>query len=73
MCTQEIKKPAKWVYAENNEILMSSSKIGKGTVFAVGDPWFYNEYIDGRKLPKEFDNYRAAEDLIKWLLTHVRK
>ena len=73
LCTQEIKKPAKWVYAEDNEILMSSSKIGKGTVFAVGDPWFYNEYIDGRKLPKEFDNYRAAEDLIKWLLTHVRK
>jgi unsaturated rhamnogalacturonyl hydrolase len=72
LCTQEIKSPAQIIYAENGEALMSVAKVGKGTVFAVGDPWFYNEYVDGRKLPKEFDNYHAAKDLMKWLLTQSK-
>jgi unsaturated rhamnogalacturonyl hydrolase len=68
LCTQDIKKPAVSIYSENGEVLMSVSKVGKGVVFAVGDPWFYNEYLDGRKIPAEFENYLAAEDLVKWLL-----
>ncbi|MBD0367846.1 MAG: hypothetical protein ICV53_17310, partial [Flavisolibacter sp.] len=28
----------------------------------------YNEYVDGRKLPAEFQNYQAATDLVQWLL-----
>lgn len=68
LCTQDIKSPATSVYSENGEVLMSVSKIGKGTVFAVGDPWFYNEYVDGRKIPVEYENYKAAEDLVKWLI-----
>jgi unsaturated rhamnogalacturonyl hydrolase len=68
LCTQTIENPAISVYTENDEILMSMAMVGKGTVFAVGDPWFYNEYLDGRKLPAGFDNYVAAEDLVKWLL-----
>ena len=51
------------------KIIMSVAKYGKGKVFAVGDPWFYNEYVDGRKLPAEYENYKAAEDLVKWLLS----
>ena len=47
---------------------MAASKYGKGFVFAVGDPWLYNEYIDNRKLPEDFNNYKAAENFIKWLL-----
>jgi len=39
-----------------------------GNSVAVGDPWLYNEYVDGRKLPADFQNYQAAEDLVKWLL-----
>jgi unsaturated rhamnogalacturonyl hydrolase len=73
LCTQELKSPAKAVYSENGEAIMSVSKLGKGTVFALGDPWFYNEYIDGRKLPAEYQNYLAADDLIKWLLLQVKK
>ncbi len=42
-------------------------KVGKGTVFAVGDPWLYNEYVNGR-LPDGFDNDKAAADLAGWLL-----
>jgi unsaturated rhamnogalacturonyl hydrolase len=73
LCTQQIKSPAKSLYSENDEVLMSVSKLGKGTVFALGDPWFYNEYVDGRKLPAEYQNYLAADDLIKWLLLQVKK
>jgi len=40
---------------------------GRGTVFAVGDPWLYNEYVNGR-LPAGFDNDKAAADLAAWLL-----
>lgn len=42
---------------------------GKGVVFAVGDPWMYNEYVNGR-LPAGFDNDKAAADLTKYLLSH---
>src|SRR5690242_15303322 len=68
LCTQDIKKPAVSIYTENNEVIMSAAKVGKGVVFAVGDPWFYNEYLDGRKIPAEYRNYQAAEELVKWLL-----
>ena len=40
LSTLSIKKPATAIYSENNEVLISVSKIGKGTVFAVGDPCF---------------------------------
>ena len=50
---------------------MAVSKLGKGTVFAVGDPWLYNEYIDGRKIPAEYQNYTAAQEWVKWLLKQV--
>jgi unsaturated rhamnogalacturonyl hydrolase len=33
----------------------------------------YNEYTDGRKLPADFDNYKAADDLVKWLLSQSKK
>ncbi|MEO7925073.1 MAG: glycoside hydrolase family 88 protein [Chitinophagaceae bacterium] len=68
LCTQTIQKPAVSVYSEKGETLMSMAKIGKGTVFAVGDPWFYNEYVDGRKIPAEFKNYKAATELVQWLI-----
>ncbi len=79
LCTQNLVAPTngvvdiKAVYKENNEILMTVARYGKGTVFAVGDPWFYNEYIDGRKLPAEYQNYKAAENLFTWLLAQSKK
>ena len=73
LCTQTLQKPATTLYTENGEVLMSMSKVGKGTVFAVGDPWFYNEYMDGRKLPLEYENYKAGDELIKWLLKQTKK
>lgn len=44
-----------------------------GKVFSIGDPWLYNEYIDGRKLPAEYENFKAANDLVKWALSHATK
>jgi unsaturated rhamnogalacturonyl hydrolase len=70
----DVKSPAKTLLSKNGETVIATAKYGKGVVFAVGDPWLYNEYIDGRKaLPAEFKNYEAAEDLVKWLLTQGKK
>jgi unsaturated rhamnogalacturonyl hydrolase len=66
--TLKIKSPAKAILTDKGDIIMASSKIGKGFVFAVGDPWIYNEYIDNHKLPKDYENYKAAENLFSWLL-----
>ena len=72
LCTQNITAPAIAVLTENNETIISISKVGKGTVFAVGDPWFYNEYLDGRKIPSEYENYEAAQQLIRYLLKNAK-
>ncbi|SDK63580.1 unsaturated rhamnogalacturonyl hydrolase [Catalinimonas alkaloidigena] len=63
-----VKSPAEGVLTHHGEILMAVAKVGKGTVFAVGDPWLYNEYVDGRKLPGTFQNFEAGKALAKWLL-----
>lgn len=69
LASLSLTKPAKAHYENSNgDIIMAISKIGKGTVFAVGDPWFYNEYIDNKILPAQFENTKAANDLVKWLL-----
>jgi unsaturated rhamnogalacturonyl hydrolase len=65
----EIKSPAKPNAVKDGDVIIATIKYGAGKVLAVGDPWLYNEYLDGRKLPAEYENYKAAEDLVKWLLT----
>lgn len=69
--SQTITKPATAAFADGKTVVMSVAKIGKGTVFAVGDPWFYNEYFDGRKLPAPLENYKAGEDLVKWAIKNI--
>jgi unsaturated rhamnogalacturonyl hydrolase len=66
--TFTLTSPAKPVFQDKGDVIMTVAKFGRGTVFAVGDPWFYNEYLDGRKLPPTFDNFQAARDLSKWLI-----
>lgn len=61
------------VLGKDKNVFMASAKYGKGFVFAVGDPWLYNEYIDSRKLPEDFTNYKAAENLAEWLLSKTNK
>lgn len=64
---------AKSVLDWNGDKIMAVSKYGKGAVFALGDPWIYNEYTDGRKLPADFQNFQAANDLAMWLLNQAKK
>ena len=69
----ETKTPAKALVTQDGDIILAVAKYGKGTVIAVGDPWLYNEYTDGRKLPAEYQNAKAAYDLAKWLLLQGTK
>jgi hypothetical protein len=64
---------AKAILSENGKVLMAENRIGKGYVFAIGDPWIYNEYIDHDRLPESFDNRKGAENLTDLLLGHVDK
>jgi len=69
IATLRIAKPATAVLTENGDVIMAFSRVGKGAVFAVGDPWFYNEYMGAWRLPEGYDNARVAENLFRWLLS----
>ena len=71
ICSLKIEKPAEPILTENGLVLMASARVGKGLVFAVGDPWLYNEYIDSRKLPAEYENAKAGKNLFEWLLSNA--
>ncbi|HYF31604.1 MAG TPA: glycoside hydrolase family 88 protein [Chitinophagaceae bacterium] len=73
LATLRINKPAEPILTDNGHVIMAAAKYGKGLVFAIGDPWLYNEYVDGRRLPADYDNYKAGEGLVKWLLAMSRK
>jgi len=66
--TIKLASPAKQVLLDKDgDVVIAVSKLGKGSVFAIGDPWLYNEYTDGRKIPAEYENFNAARDLTDWL------
>lgn len=64
----DVRRPAKTVVGVDDLNVMAVSEYGKGKVFVLGDPWIYNEYLDGRKLPVTYQNFLAAHDWVKWLL-----
>jgi hypothetical protein len=64
---------AKAILTENGKVLMAENRYGKGYVFAIGDPWIYNEYIDNDRLPVTFGNRRAAENLTDLLISYTKK
>lgn len=69
----EVKPPAKASVSTGDDVIMAVSKAGKGTVFAVGDPWLYNEYVDGKRIPADYENPAAVKDLVKWLLQQAKR
>lgn len=71
LATLQVNKPAVTVLSKEGKNVAAIARYGKGAVFAIGDPWLYNEYVDGRKLPAGYDNYTAAVDLVNWLLNQV--
>jgi len=62
---------AKAVVEDKGDIIMASAKYGKGTVFAIGDPWIYNEYIVNDRLSAEFQNGLAAKEFTDWLIQQI--
>jgi len=73
LSTLQVNAPATTALAKGGKNVVAVARYGKGAVLAVGDPWVYNEYVDGRKLPGNFDNYKAAEDLVRWAIGHCPK
>ena len=71
VCNISVKSPAVTSFQDDEGILMATAKYGKGTVFATVDPWLYNEYTDGRKLPAGYDNYAGGKELVRWILAQV--
>jgi unsaturated rhamnogalacturonyl hydrolase len=69
--TITVSKPARDVLDEGDDVFMATAKFGKGTVVAMTDPWLYNEYTDGRKLPATYDNYAAGKEFVRWILEQV--
>ncbi len=72
-CSLTLSQGATALLAYKGDIFMATARYGRGTVFAVADPWLYNEYTDGRKLPPQYDNFAAGTELVRWLLQqHAR-
>jgi len=69
--TISVQGAAHAVLAEGPDIFMATAKYGKGTVYAMVDPWLYNEYTDGRKLPAVYDNFAAGNELVRWVLEQI--
>jgi unsaturated rhamnogalacturonyl hydrolase len=71
--TTEITVPAFGhpVVTDKEGVAIATVRFGKGTVLAVVDPWIYNEYTDGRRLPAKYDNFAAAQEVVRWLLTQA--
>jgi unsaturated rhamnogalacturonyl hydrolase len=71
VCTIAVTAPAKAALSEDGKNWMATAQYGKGTVFATVDPWLYNEYTDGRKLPALYDNYAGGVELARWILKQI--
>ncbi|HEY1806121.1 MAG TPA: glycoside hydrolase family 88 protein [Terracidiphilus sp.] len=71
VCTITTSGPAHPVLNEGNDVFMATAHYGKGTVFAMVDPWLYNEYTDGRKLAAAYDNFAAGNELVRWIAAQV--
>lgn len=72
VCSISVSGEAKKVLVDDNQTYIAETTSGKGFVLAVGDPWLYNEYIDHAMLPGDFENLKAANNLVEYLLSKSR-
>jgi hypothetical protein len=75
VCSISLNNPAaKGVIksADGKVVIAATVGYGKGAVFAVGDPWLYNEYLNGR-LPAIYQNDVAAAELTSWLKKQITR
>jgi unsaturated rhamnogalacturonyl hydrolase len=71
ICTIAVTAPAVAELVDRGDVLMATAHYGKGVVFANVDPWLYNEYTDGRKLPVSYDQDAAGKELVRWILSQT--
>ncbi len=64
----QMKAPAETLVSHAGGTVMATAKLGRGKVFIIGDPWLYNEYTDGRRIPVDYENFEAGKELAKWLV-----
>jgi len=70
-CAISLHGSAQELLRDRGDVVMATAKSGRGTVFAMVDPWLYNEYTDGRKNPViygRFDNFAAGKEFVEWLI-----
>jgi rhamnogalacturonyl hydrolase YesR len=70
--TIAVSGAAKPLVIDHGDVMIAISHVGKGTVLAVTDPWFYNEYADGRKMG-QYRGFEAADDVAAWAVSESRR
>lgn len=70
ICSLSVTPPAYAALRDRKVPIIAIAHYGKGVVVAVGDPWLYNEYTNGR-LPAGYENDKAASELSQFLLWKV--
>jgi unsaturated rhamnogalacturonyl hydrolase len=58
----KLSGPARSVLTDHGTNIMGLASVGQGLVFALGDPWLYNEYFSQK------DNLAIATNLFRMLL-----
>ncbi|RZK43409.1 MAG: hypothetical protein EOO90_03890 [Pedobacter sp.] len=71
-CSISVTGDAYPLLKQKNDIIIAGSNYGKGFIVAIGDPWLYNEYVNGN-LQAEFENDKGANDLVNWLKNKLNK
>jgi unsaturated rhamnogalacturonyl hydrolase len=66
--TLKLSGTAKSIATLQGYPVMAVTNVGKGKVFALGDPWLYNEYTNNRRTPLEYENFLAAKKLAEYML-----
>jgi len=69
--TITVSGPAKAVVTDHGDVMIAVAHTGKGAVLGVVDPWFYNEYADGRKMG-QYRGFEAAQDVAAWAVSQAR-
>jgi hypothetical protein len=62
MCNLSLASPATSIFTFQGGVLMATAVKGKGAVFAMGDPWVYDEHIAAK------DNTKGITEVMNWLL-----
>ena len=64
----QLQMGAKAIVMSGDKTIAAMAAYGKGQVIAVGDPWLYNEYVDGKKLSADYQNFEAMGQLVNWVM-----